>query len=233
MIFVFDQVRWTGHHAPKGSLSFQLRSGTTGAVTGGPASVLTEVLLLAAGIIRCTHGRVGLVQEAPDGREAAWHAPSPATVALGPVAALNPLFDTLSVREHVRSQLALFRQKSIQERTRQLLEQFDLMDVAKQRIKDLDAFAQFRVGTAVAMAGDPRFILLDQPLASLTPAERETAWRLFEDLNRADVGVLFTAAQPEEAARANVVVDISQAEEGEQHATVDHLPRRMGASLGK
>jgi ABC-type multidrug transport system ATPase subunit len=171
-------------------IHFECTDNQTMAVVGPSHSGKSTLLLVASGFMKPRSGRVRILEE--DGDNLREHFPQPLLIGLGPIAEINPLFETLTVCEHIYYQLKLLRQRSARQRANELMEWLDLTEQAKVRIKDLDAFSHFRVSLAVAAAGRPRFVLLDDPLRGLTEEQCSQAGRWFRDLNERGTGVLFT-----------------------------------------
>jgi ABC-type multidrug transport system ATPase subunit len=171
-------------------IHFEFADNQTIAVVGASHSGKSTLLLVVSGFMEPRAGRVRIVEE--DGDNVREYLPQPSLIGLGPIAEFSPLFGTLTVREHIYYQLKLLRQRSARQRTDELMEWLDLTEQAKVRVKDLDAFSHFRVSLAVAAAGRPRFVLLDDPLRGLTEDQCAQAGRWFRDLNAKATGVLFT-----------------------------------------
>src|SRR3546814_416403 len=68
--------------------------------------------------------------------------------------------------------------------THQLLNQVRLSGVADRKVADLSHGQQRQLEVGMALAGEPRFILLDEPAAGLSPLEREELVDLLESLPR-------------------------------------------------
>ncbi|MER5480321.1 ABC transporter ATP-binding protein [Streptomyces sp. NPDC002734] len=87
-------------------------------------------------------------------------------------------------------------------RADELLEDVGLVDLRDHRLDSLARGADRRLGMACALVADPHTLLLDEPVAGLTPDDAR--WLHSTLRLRADDGgaVLFTTADPREAARA-------------------------------
>jgi branched-chain amino acid transport system ATP-binding protein len=100
------------------------------------------------------------------------------------------LFDTLSVRENVmlgahrrlrpgfvadalRLPSATRAERELADDAGRLLALLDLKEVANQRVSDLPLGGRKRVELARALAGGPRLLMLDEPVAGLNHAEAE------------------------------------------------------------
>jgi ABC-2 type transport system ATP-binding protein len=76
-----------------------------------------------------------------------------------------------------------------------------LADRAGVRVRHLSGGERRRLDLAVALAGDPPLLVLDEPATGLDPDGREAAWALIRGRARAGAGVLVTTHHLEEAER--------------------------------
>ena len=73
-----------------------------------------------------------------------------------------------------------------------LLHQVNLHDVRKQKLGGFSGGMRQRFGVAVALLGDPRLIIVDEPTAGLDPAERVRFLNLLSGLGERSVVILST-----------------------------------------
>ena len=73
--------------------------------------------------------------------------------------------------------------------------------VARQRVRTLSGGERQRVALALALVGQPRVALLDEPTAGMDPAARRQTWQLIEELRADGVATLLTTHAMEEAER--------------------------------
>jgi branched-chain amino acid transport system ATP-binding protein len=97
---------------------------------------------------------------------------------------ITRLFPELTVTENVllacaaldRRKFAMLRPLScyreFNERAASLLEQFGLSSIAREQARHISYGARRRLDVALAMAGRPRLLLLDEPMAGLSTPER-------------------------------------------------------------
>lgn len=74
------------------------------------------------------------------------------------------------------------RVPGVAERAMGVLEQFDLADVSPRRVEELGHGQQRVLEIAMAVAGDPRVLLLDEPTAGVSRADAEALTRLIAAL---------------------------------------------------
>ena len=109
---------------------------------------------------------------------------------------ITRLFPELTVRDNVllacaaldRRKFTMFRPLSsfgeFTERAAQLLDRFELSNVRGEQARHISYGAQRRLDVALALAGQPRLLLLDEPMAGLSTPERVAMRGLLEQLDR-------------------------------------------------
>jgi branched-chain amino acid transport system ATP-binding protein len=108
---------------------------------------------------------------------------------------ITRLFPALTVTENAllacsaldSRKLMMFRPLSscrdFTERAARLLDQFGLSDVAHEKARHISYGARRRLDVALAMAGRPQLLLLDEPMAGLSTPERVAMRGLLEQLD--------------------------------------------------
>ena len=81
-----------------------------------------------------------------------------------------------------------------------LLQQVNLWDVRKQKLGDFSGGMKQRFGVAVALLGNPKLMIVDEPTAGLDPAERVRFLNLLSELGENSVVLLST----------HIVADVSE-----------------------
>ena len=180
------------YEAGKGSLaaltdvSLEIRPGELTALVGPSGSGKTTLLSIMGGILRPTHGRVGVcgyniggMTEVERSRVRLIH--------VGFVFQSYNLFPALTARQNVEVALDL---KGIHGQARRaqadrLLDQMELGDKANTYPAELSGGQKQRVSIARALAGAPGVILADEPTAALDSANGRRIVKLFHDLAHA------------------------------------------------
>jgi ABC-2 type transport system ATP-binding protein len=84
-------------------------------------------------------------------------------------------------------------------RASELLERFDLVEVARQTPATYSGGMTRRLDIAMTLMGRPRLIFLDEPTAGLDPRSRQIMWQLIRNLVAEGVTILLTTQYLEEA----------------------------------
>jgi ABC-2 type transport system ATP-binding protein len=87
------------------------------------------------------------------------------------------------------------RQRSI----RELLDRFDLREVAGKPASTYSGGMRRRLDLAMTLVGEPRLIFLDEPTTGLDPRSRRTMWQIIRDLVADGVTIFLTTQYLEEA----------------------------------
>jgi ABC-2 type transport system ATP-binding protein len=84
-------------------------------------------------------------------------------------------------------------------RTRELLEQFDLVDAAKRPVRTYSGGMKRRLDLAMSLIAAPPIIFLDEPTTGLDPRSRLGMWNLIKQLANSGATILLTTQYMDEA----------------------------------
>ena len=189
-------MRFGGITATNG-VTLNLQQGARHALIGPNGAGKTTLINLLTGVLQPTEGRIHLL-----GQDITGLAPHQ-RVQRGLVRTfqINQLFDSLSPLQTLALTLsqqqglglrwwqALGRSHAVTERCEQLLEQFHLTEVMNQPTRVLAYGKRRLLEIAIALACEPRVLLLDEPVAGVPAGEREELLQTVANLP-ADVSVL-------------------------------------------
>jgi branched-chain amino acid transport system ATP-binding protein len=89
-------------------------------------------------------------------------------------------FNTGKVRE---------QEQHIREKTDEILEYMGLSDLSDDLAKNLPHGQQRALGVAIALAADPKLLLLDEPLTGMNPTEKTEMVKLISNLNKKGITI--------------------------------------------
>lgn len=116
--------------------------------------------------------------------------------------------------------------KARKEVVRSLLEQTNLWDVRRQRLGGFSGGMKQRFGVAVALLGNPRLMIVDEPTAGLDPAERVRFLNILSELGENSVVILSTHIVEDVSELCTRMAIINKGrilQEAEPLRAIDHL----------
>ena len=160
-----------------------IRGGETVALVGPNGAGKSTLLSLLAGALEPSEGRV----ERVDGIGVGWVPQRPA------------LYDRLTAQENLELFARLEGDGEPARRARDLIDRFDLPD--DRPAAAMSVGNRQRLNVALALLGEPRVLLLDEPTASLDPGQRRKLWEVVGALREAGGAVVFATQNLEELDR--------------------------------
>ncbi|GAA4840368.1 daunorubicin resistance protein DrrA family ABC transporter ATP-binding protein [Kitasatospora terrestris] len=121
--------------------------------------------------------------------------------AIGVTGQFAALDNLLSAEENLLLMADLLRlgKREGRSRTRELLERFEIADVARNRAATFSGGMRRRLDLAMTLVGDPQVIFLDEPTTGLDPRSRRTMWDTVRTLVAGGTTVFLTTQYLEEA----------------------------------
>jgi ABC-2 type transport system ATP-binding protein len=166
---------------------FELHAGETVALVGANGAGKSTLLAILAGALAPsegsveTHARLGWVPQRP------------------------AQYARLSPRENLELFARRERVPDVAEASRDLLRRFSL-PTGPQPAGQLSVGNRQRLNVALSLLAAPRVLVLDEPTASLDPAQRKLVWDVVDALRGEGGAVCFATQNVEEVAHADRVV---------------------------
>ena len=193
-------------------VSFDVGAGDVLAIVGPNGAGKTTLLSIVAGTQRASSGEVVVDGAARDRREAGRARTALPSVGWAPQQAA--LYSRLSVAENLRLFARLERVPDPEAVVERMLDQTGLRARADERVERLSGGNRQRVNVALALLADPPVLALDEPSASLDPAQRERLWRFVKRLAHEGRSVIFSSHNMAEVQRhAERVIVLDRGEE--------------------
>ena len=169
-------------------LDLEVRQGEVLGVLGPNGAGKTTAISLLLGNLRRQHGEVSVFGHAPGAREV--------RVRRGAMLQISGISANLTVREH----LELFRAYyPAPLPTSKLLAMAGLEDLAERRFGKLSGGQKQRVMFALALAGDPELLFLDEPTTGLDIDARHRLWSEIRSFRESGRTVVLTTHNLDEA----------------------------------
>lgn len=113
------------------------------------------------------------------------------------------VYPDLTVSENIRyfATMAGVARKNLNSAVAEVLSKVDLTSHARQLVKHLSAGQKQRVSLAIALIGEPKILVLDEPTVGLDPVLRVKLWQLFDNLASGGTTVIISSHVMDEASR--------------------------------
>jgi ABC-2 type transport system ATP-binding protein len=169
-------------------VDLDLRAGESVALLGPNGAGKTTLLTILAGVARPSAGSIAWTEGVAP--RVGWVPQRPA------------LYPRLTARENLRLFAALEGADDPGRLAEELIGRADLVEFADRSAAHLSSGTMQRLNLAIALAGRPSALLLDEPTAALSPDQRHRLWAWLDEL-RADEGMalMFSTQSVDEALR--------------------------------
>lgn len=167
MIQVEHLVKRYGGHVAVDDLTFTLEPGGIYGFLGPNGAGKSTTMNVMTGYIAADGGRVVI-----DGHDILRN-PIAAKSCIGYLPEVPPLYTDMTVREFLlfAAQLKLVPKRERKEQVETLLEKLSLLEVSGRLIRNLSKGYKQRVGLAQALVGNPKVLILDEPMVGLDPKQ--------------------------------------------------------------
>lgn len=172
-------------------IELEVKSGTVTGLLGPSGSGKTTLMRAVIGTQQITAGSVSVLGRPAGSREL--------RRLVGYASQQASVYDDLTVEQNIRYfAVGVGARHTDVDR---VIEQVDLGASRRRLAGRLSGGQRSRVSLAVAMLGDPRLLVLDEPTVGLDPVLREQLWTLFSALARSGLTLLVSSHVMDEAER--------------------------------
>lgn len=172
------------------NVSFSVEQGEIIGLLGPNGAGKTTSFYMIVGLVKATSGKVFL--DKLDITNDAMY--KRAQKGIGYLAQEASVFRKLSVEDNIKSvlQFTKLTKAEQQRKTDELIEEFSLEHVRKNRGDLLSGGERRRTEIARCLATEPKFILLDEPFAGVDPIAVEDIQKIVRSLKHKNIGILIT-----------------------------------------
>uniref|UniRef100_A0A674F7U6 Cholesterol transporter ABCA5 n=1 Tax=Salmo trutta TaxID=8032 RepID=A0A674F7U6_SALTR len=189
-------------------LTFDIYEGQITALLGHSGAGKSTLMNILCGICPPTDGHASIygspVAEIAEGAEM--------RQLVGICPQFNIIFDVLTVEEHLRIFAAIkgILPSDIDNEVSKVLKDLDLEKIMDAQAKNLSGGQKRKLSVGIAILGDPKILLLDEPTAGMDPCSRHQVWSLLKSRRAGRVTVLSTHYMDEADILADRKAVISQ-----------------------
>jgi ABC-2 type transport system ATP-binding protein len=178
------------------ALTFDVPAGQITGLLGPSGCGKTTLIRAIAGTQRIAHGTVSVLDR-PAGDPALRRS-------IAYAAQTAAVYADLSVEENIRYFASVLRVPA--DDVDRVIGAVDLGRLHRRVVGRLSGGERSRVSLAVALLGEPKLLLLDEPTVGLDPVLREQLWTLFGSLARDGMTLLVSSHVMDEAARCDALL---------------------------
>jgi ABC-2 type transport system ATP-binding protein len=174
------------------SISFTVEAGEVFALLGPNGAGKTTTVEILEGYRRRDAGEVRVLGEDPGSAGSGFRA------RIGIVLQSSAVYPLLTVRETLDLFAGYYPSPR---KPAEVIELVGLTGKTESRVRTLSGGQLRRLDLALALAGDPELLFLDEPTTGFDPAARRQAWETIRDLRELGKSILLTTHYMEEAQR--------------------------------
>jgi ABC-2 type transport system ATP-binding protein len=175
------------------NVSLKVRQGEIFGLLGPNGAGKTTTLSAIEGLIKPDSGRVSVL-----GYDAQRQTVMVKRL-LGISLQTTAFFDNLKLWELVRLYASMYEVFLSKSQVVEMLARFELADKADAQAQQLSGGQQQRVALTLALANDPKIVILDEPTTGLDPQARRHVWDIIREIRAEGRTVLLTTHYMEEA----------------------------------
>ncbi len=118
------------------------------------------------------------------------------------------VYTDLTVRENISYFATMLGQNrhQVKQTVDHVLQEVDMTDKIDAMVSNLSGGQKQRVSLAIALIGDPKVMVLDEPTVGLDPVLRDNLWKLFARLSASGITMIISSHSMDEAERCDDLV---------------------------
>jgi len=176
-------------------ISFEIQEGEVLSLLGPNGAGKSTTISMLSCLIKATEGDAYV-----DGKSIVKD-PMGVKNVIGVVPQEIALYETLSARDNLLFWGRMYGMggQQLKERVEEVLEQVNLKDRAKEKIKTYSGGMKRRINIAVGLLHKPKLIFMDEPTVGIDPQSRRRILDMVKELNQQGLSVLYTTHYMEEA----------------------------------
>ncbi len=212
-----------GSHVVLDSIDLDVAEGTIFALLGPNGAGKTTMVQILSTLIDADGGEAWIA-----GHDIV-REPDAVRAAIGVTGQFSAVDNLLTAEENLllMADLHHLSRSEGRKRAAALLERFDLVDAARQKIATYSGGMRRRLDLAMTLVGNPRIIFLDEPTTGLDPRSRHTMWQIIRDLVASGVTILLTTQYLEEADQLADRIAVLDRGKLVAEGTAEELKRRI------
>jgi ABC-2 type transport system ATP-binding protein len=185
------------NHVVLDGIDFQVAPGSIFSLLGPNGAGKTTTIQILSTLIRADSGQIRIANHDVNKNPEAVRAVICVT---GQFSAVD---NTLTGQENMllMARLLHLNRREARHRIGELLDRFDLAEVAKKPAATYSGGMRRKLDLAMGLVGKPRVVFLDEPTTGLDPRSRQTMWELVRDLAASGVTIFLTTQYLNEAER--------------------------------
>ena len=168
-------------------VSFRISRGEIFGFLGSNGSGKSTTMRMLTGLLPATSGSAKLFGKpmGSNDMEARFH--------VGYMSQAFSLYDELTIQQNLKLHAQLYHLpgNDVDARVKELLQRYDLKEVADARPESLPLGIKQRLQLAVAVLHRPAMLILDEPTSGVDPVARDAFWRTLIDLSRDEAVTIF------------------------------------------
>jgi len=176
-------------------ISFNIQEGEVLSLLGPNGAGKSTTISMLSCLLKATEGNAHV-----DGKSIV-EDPMGVKNVIGVVPQEIALYETLSARDNLLFWGRMYGMggQQLKERVEEVLEQVNLKDRAKDKVKTYSGGMKRRINIAVGLLHKPKLVFMDEPTVGIDPQSRRRILDMVQELNQQGLTVLYTTHYMEEA----------------------------------